>query len=72
MEGVRTQLVGPVWAVSAERMWAISIPLLSSVKRQELEKRLLLCVSEFLCILRNCPTEGENGYYTRLALAGTS
>lgn len=51
-------LVGPDWAVAVGGMWAISIPLLSSVKRQELSKRLsvceCVCVPVCLSVLESC------------------
>ena len=55
LEEVYRELVGPDWAVAVGGMWAISIPLLSSVKRQELSKCVFaLCVSVGLCMLESC------------------
>lgn len=47
----RGEPVGLDWAVAVGGMWAISIPLMSSVKRQEVSKWMCVCVCVFeLCV----------------------
>lgn len=43
-EEVCREQVGPDWAAPAGGMWIISIPLVSSIKRQELSKSPSVCV----------------------------
>lgn len=43
-EEVCREQVGPDWAAPVGGMWMISILLLSSIRRQQLSKSLLVCV----------------------------
>ena len=49
-DGSHREPVGPDWAVAVGGMWAISIPLMSSVKRQELSKWMSVCVCMCVCV----------------------